>query len=154
MIFAWYFSARETTCLTDFSEFLDKSVGQRIVRIMSNPLIYIRRTRLGLFLVAISVIVISSFPQILANGFSSTLLRSESVGDKFWRLSPFQLKDRAAMRLTGGIRLFLDHRGQEIQGRVPVFIQQDGMEPDHIFRMESGDGFLLQHGNPSPPCLF
>ena len=40
MIFAWYFSARETTCLTDFSEFLDKSVGQRIVRIIGSLLVY------------------------------------------------------------------------------------------------------------------
>ena len=40
MIFAWYFSANDTTCLADFSEFLDKSVGQRIVRIKVNLLVY------------------------------------------------------------------------------------------------------------------
>ena len=37
MIFAWYFSASDTTCLADFSEFLDKSVGQRIVSNHGEP---------------------------------------------------------------------------------------------------------------------
>ena len=77
------------------------------------------------------------------------LLISEPVGDKFRRLAPFQFKDRAAMRLAGGIRLLLDHGGQKIQGRVPVFIQQDGMEPEHILRMEGDDSVFLQHRDPS-----
>jgi hypothetical protein len=42
-----------------------------------------------------------------------------------------------------------DHVGQEIQGCVPVFIQQNGMEPEHIFRIESDNGLSLQHELPS-----
>jgi hypothetical protein len=46
MIFAWYFSAKDTTCLADFTEFLDKSVGQRMVRIMGYLPYQWRRYRL------------------------------------------------------------------------------------------------------------
>jgi hypothetical protein len=47
------------------------------------------------------------------------------------------------MRLAGRINFFFDHTVQEIQSRVSIFIQQDGMELKHVFRMQGNNGVFL-----------